>query len=548
MGEREVTHGHESQGDTPVRLLSASAPRRTPGLSRRLRWSAAAALSLVLAAGVTTASVADDAVPSEEDVAQAQRNAEDRARDVSAVQADLVLANEELRQTAITAAQAAEAYNGARWQADEARKAARAATAAAAAAEADVQRQQEDYSDALVRGYEISPSLQGFAAVVGADGIETMIDRTTTMQNAEDALDGAYDAFRAAATLADVASRQAEEALADAERLEEQAEQARADAAAAETQAAAAAQAIAASKTVLIAELADLQGISVRLAERRQSALEQAAAEAAAAAAQQAAQQAAEQEAAQEAAEQEAADLAAQQAADQAAQDAATQASSAPAPAPTTQPTTGPTTAPTTAPTSESTTAPTRTPSPSQAPTPTPTRTPTPTAAAPTTSASTPSPTTPAPTTPSPTPPAPSTPAPTQSAPTAPAPAPPPAGSGVAAAIAFATAQIGDAYEWGAAGPDAWDCSGLTAGAWAKGGKYLPHYSVAQYTGSTRITAAQLVPGDLVFWGSSSSPSSIYHVGLYVGGGQMIHAPRTGRPVVKESIYSWTTPNFFARP
>ena len=101
---------------------------------------------------------------------------------------------------------------------------------------------------------------------------------------------------------------------------------------------------------------------------------------------------------------------------------------------------------------------------------------------------------------------------------------------------------------WGAAGPDAWDCSGLTAGAWAKGGKYLPHYSVAQFTGSTRITAAQLVPGDLVFWGSSSNPSSIYHVGLYVGDGQMIHAPRTGRPVVKESIYSWTTPNFFARP
>ena len=51
-----------------------------------------------------------------------------------------------------------------------------------------------------------------------------------------------------------------------------------------------------------------------------------------------------------------------------------------------------------------------------------------------------------------------------------------------------------------------------------------------------------------MFWGSSSNPSSIYHVGLYVGGGQMIHAPRTGRPVVKESIYSWTTPNFFARP
>ena len=84
--------------------------------------------------------------------------------------------------------------------------------------------------------------------------------------------------------------------------------------------------------------------------------------------------------------------------------------------------------------------------------------------------------------------------------------------------------------------------------AWAKGGKYLPHYSVAQYTGSTPITSGQLQPGDLLFWGSSNSPSSIYHVALYIGGGQMIHAPRTGRPVAQESMYYWTPPNLFARP
>lgn len=517
--------------------LPAPAPRRTPDLSRRLRWPAAAALSLVLATGVTTASVADDHVPSEEEIAVAERNASDKARDVSAVQADLVVANEQLRQTAVTAAQAAEAYNGARWQADEARQDAEAATAAAESAEADVARQQEDYSDALVRSYEIAPSLQGFASVVGSDGIETMIDRTTTMQNAEDALDGAYDAFRAAATLADVASRQAEEALSAAERLEERAEEARAAAADAEAQAGATAQAIADSKTALIAELADLQGISVRLAEKRQSALEQAAAEAAAKAAQEAAEQAAAQEAAEQAAEQaalEAVEQAAQQAAEQAAQEAAeAQQQSAPVATPTPTPT--------------------RTPSPTQAPTPVPT-TPAPITPAPTTPApTTPAPTTPAPTTPAPVPvptTVPTTPpaASTAPAPIPPGPAPPPAGTGAEAAIAFATAQIGDPYRWGASGPDAWDCSGLTAGAWAKGGKYLPHYSVAQFTGSTRITAAQLVPGDLVFWGSSSNPGSIYHVGLYVGDGQMIHAPRTGRPVVKESIYSWTTPNFFARP
>jgi cell wall-associated NlpC family hydrolase len=114
--------------------------------------------------------------------------------------------------------------------------------------------------------------------------------------------------------------------------------------------------------------------------------------------------------------------------------------------------------------------------------------------------------------------------------------------------VAFARAQIGEPYRWAAAGPGAWDCSGLTMKAWQAGGKYLPHYSVGQYQTSTPIRSSQLRPGDLVFWGSSSRSSSIYHVALYIGGGQMIHAPRTGRPVTQESMYYWTAPNFFARP
>lgn len=130
-----------------------------------------------------------------------------------------------------------------------------------------------------------------------------------------------------------------------------------------------------------------------------------------------------------------------------------------------------------------------------------------------------------------------------------PAPDDPPAPSGGArAAIAFARAQLGEPYQWGAAGPGSWDCSGLTAKAWAAGGKSLPHYSVAQYDVSTPISAGQLRPGDLVFWGDSASPSSIYHVALYVGDGRIIHAPRTGRPVTEESMYYWRTPDFYARP
>jgi cell wall-associated NlpC family hydrolase len=100
---------------------------------------------------------------------------------------------------------------------------------------------------------------------------------------------------------------------------------------------------------------------------------------------------------------------------------------------------------------------------------------------------------------------------------------------------------------WGAAGPDAWDCSGLTLQAWAQAGVYLPLYSVAQYYAGSPLSASELRPGDLVFWGSTSSPSSIHHVAMYIGGGQIIHAPRTGRPVSIDSMYYWTPPNFFVR-
>jgi len=125
---------------------------------------------------------------------------------------------------------------------------------------------------------------------------------------------------------------------------------------------------------------------------------------------------------------------------------------------------------------------------------------------------------------------------------------PPAPSGGAAAAVAFARAQLGEPYVWAADGPDSWDCSGLTMGAWAAGGKSLPHYSVAQYAASTPISRDQLQPGDLVFWSSSSSPSSIFHVALYVGDGMIIHAPRPGRGVSLDSIDYWIPPTFYARP
>ena len=123
---------------------------------------------------------------------------------------------------------------------------------------------------------------------------------------------------------------------------------------------------------------------------------------------------------------------------------------------------------------------------------------------------------------------------------------PPAPGTGAQRAVAYAKRQLGKPYRWAAAGPSSFDCSGLTMMAWRAGGKSLPHWSVAQFQQSTRIGVGSLRKGDLVFWGGS--PGSIHHVAMYIGNGQIIHAPRTGQPVQINSMYYWVPPNYFARP
>jgi cell wall-associated NlpC family hydrolase len=114
-------------------------------------------------------------------------------------------------------------------------------------------------------------------------------------------------------------------------------------------------------------------------------------------------------------------------------------------------------------------------------------------------------------------------------------------------AVEFALAQIGDPYVWAAAGPDSWDCSGLTMAAWAAAGGTLPHYSAAQYLQTTPITEDELRPGDLVFWSGGSGPNAIFHVALYLGNGQVVHAPRPGTSVRIEGMHSWAAPDYFGR-
>jgi cell wall-associated NlpC family hydrolase len=98
-------------------------------------------------------------------------------------------------------------------------------------------------------------------------------------------------------------------------------------------------------------------------------------------------------------------------------------------------------------------------------------------------------------------------------------------------AIATALAQVGDPYQSAAAGPDAFDCSGLTMFAYAAAGIVLPHSSRSQSTMGTQVTRAELQPGDLVFF-----YTPISHVGLYIGDGMMVHARTFGSPVAVTSV------------
>ncbi|MET7831905.1 NlpC/P60 family protein [Micromonospora sediminicola] len=93
-------------------------------------------------------------------------------------------------------------------------------------------------------------------------------------------------------------------------------------------------------------------------------------------------------------------------------------------------------------------------------------------------------------------------------------------------AIKTACAQVGDPYVWGATGPNSFDCSGLTQYAYKAAGISLTHFTGAQWNEGRKISASEARPGDLVFFFSD-----LHHVGIYLGNGLMVHAPRTGKPV-----------------
>jgi len=122
-----------------------------------------------------------------------------------------------------------------------------------------------------------------------------------------------------------------------------------------------------------------------------------------------------------------------------------------------------------------------------------------------------------------------SSPAATPAAPSTPS-APLPSGSGNAAAASIAMQYLGVPYVWGGASPSGFDCSGLASYAYAQIGKSVPHYTVAIWNAFPKVSSDQLQPGDLVFY------RGLGHMGIYIGGGQYVHAPQTGDVVKVTSM------------
>ncbi len=251
----------------------------------RSRATAATTLCLVLAAGAATAQVAHaaDDLPTRAEVGDAQRAVSGATGDVASVRAALGAANDRLRAVAIAAAQASEAFNGARYEAARARIAARRAARAQRLALDDQERLRATYAESVVTSYEAVPELNALSGVMESEGILDVIEQMSTMGDAQQALDGKYDDLTVATAAAVVARDLAAETRAAAEETETAARDARDRAQAAADDAAAEAQAVAAEKSALLTRLAALQDISLDLATRRQAGLEEAARQAAAA-------------------------------------------------------------------------------------------------------------------------------------------------------------------------------------------------------------------------------------------------------------------------
>lgn len=451
----------------------------------------AGVFATALAAGVVGPAFADPTYPTESEIQDARDAERAAAGGVAALEARLATLSARVDALYIEAAKAVEAYNGARVLLEQATDAERTARETARRRAAEAEQARDDLGRMAAATYSQGGQLAGIGMVLGAEDGQALYDGVGALRAVTRSQATIAQRARDTRQEADDAAAQAATALAEWTVAAEQADAARA---AAEAAVAGQEQAVAAVETErsdAIVQLAAARGTTVTLEQQRQDGL----------AAVQAAQEQAEQE--------------------QAAPDL-------PEPPVTSPPSLGPPADPTVP------TQPTTPPQPSAEPEPQPSGEPEPTAEP------EPEPTTEPQPSPSPT----QTRPPEPEEPEQPDPDPP---AGAEAAVDYAFAQLGKPYEWGADGPNSFDCSGLTMRAWQAGGVSLPHWSVAQAQRVDRVSYSQLRPGDLIFWSDNGQVSGVYHVGLYIGGGQMIHAPRPGKDVEVQRVFYWVDPSFYGR-
>ncbi|WP_237706642.1 NlpC/P60 family protein [Kribbella flavida] len=437
-------------------------------------------------------------IPSRIQVDAARQAAAAQAAEVAAIEQRLAGANARLEQLGRASGIAAEKYNGAVHRLRQAQRDAAAAADRATKAAQKLAEQRRQIGRFAAASYQGGGDVAKLAPLLSADGPQQLLDSAGASRSVSQAMQGSYLRFTATQVVSNAFKVQADQAVAKVKAAADEAAKAKAAARSAEADQAAAVAAIGGERRQQIARLATLRRTSYQVADQRQRGLEELARQRAAALAAQKAEQLRRRIAAHEAAERariaaEQARLARAQRAEQERRKQQEQAEQKAAKPPN---------------------RPARPPVKRAEPPVKPAKPPKkkPKADRPGNGGTT-------------------------------------HRKGASAAIAFALSQLGEPYVWGAQGPSSWDCSGLTMAAWETAGVRLPHYSVAQYEQVRHISEEELRPGDLIFWSEQADdPGTIFHVALYLGGGRMVHAPRSGRPVTVDSVYYWEDPDFFGRP
>ena len=486
---------------TPTGAGSVSRVARTRKAGRQL-FAGVLAASLTSSIALTTVPAHADpeppVIPSQSQVDAARRAAAAKAAQVAAIEQRLAGATDRLEALGQQAGRAAEAYNGAVYRLKQAKAEAAAAQARAAKAEQTLAVQSQEIGRFAVATYQGGGQLAQVAPLFSADGAQDMLDSAGAARSISTAMQGSYLRYTATQVVRNAFRLQAEEALKRVTAAAQAAAEAKTRAEGAQRSQAAAVASMGTERRAQIAQLATLRNTSYQVAERRQDGLEELARQRAAAEAARKAEELRRKTAARAAAEAaERAEQAAREAENHSnkakgerARKAAKEAREAATDA---REAKGRKAREEAARRAEEAAREAERESGGSG-------------------------------------------------------RDEPGESGVAAVIDFARDQLGEPYVWGAEGPNSWDCSGLTMKAWARAGVQLPHYSVAQYEQSRRISEDELRPGDLIFWAEDAgNPGTIFHVALYIGDGRMIHAPRTGRPVRIDSVYYWEDPDFFGR-